>query len=208
VGGAIAGAFEPDLTLWEPWSPAEAASRLAGVPARWYVAAGWALDLFLGRETRDHEDLEIGVPEKEYDAVAERLAAQGLDLFVVGGGLARPPTERALAIHHQTWARDRDTGSWRIDVLREPSDDDQWVFRRDPRIRRPCAGIVGVTSDGIPYAQPEIVLLFKAKAVRPKDEADFTTVLPDLGAGWRRWLHDALALVHPGHRWLDALTQA
>lgn len=30
------------------WTPAEVTRRLAGVRAPWYVAAGWALDLFRG----------------------------------------------------------------------------------------------------------------------------------------------------------------
>jgi Aminoglycoside-2''-adenylyltransferase len=207
VGDAIGGAFEPDLALWEPWSPAEAASVLEGVDARWYVAAGWALDLFLGDETRDHDDLEIGVSAHEYDAIAERLSSHGLELFVVGGGLAWPPTETARAAHHQTWARDRDTGSWRVDVMREPSDDGSWVFRRDPGIRLPAASVVARTSAGIPYAQPEIVLLFKAKGARPKDESDFVRVLPHLDERRRRWLRDALALVHPGHAWIEVLKE-
>jgi hypothetical protein len=207
VGDGIAGAFEPDLGRWEAWSPSEVARRLEGVCAHWYVAAGWALDLFVGGRTRDHDDLEIGVPAREYDAVAERLAEHGLDLFVVGDGVARPPTGAALAAHHQTWARDRENGRWRVDVMREPSDGDDWVFRRDHRIRLPAVSVVARTATGIPYAQPEIVLLFKAKAVRQKDEDDFARVLPFLDARRRNWLREGLELVHPGHAWLAALTE-
>ena len=47
-----------------------------------------------------------------------------------------------------------------------------------------------------------------AKGVRAKDEADFTAALPLLGDEQRRWLVDALVLVHPGHRWLPALVSA
>jgi hypothetical protein len=31
--------------VWQPWRPDEAARRLAGVAAAWYVAGGRALDL-------------------------------------------------------------------------------------------------------------------------------------------------------------------
>jgi hypothetical protein len=206
VGDGIAGAFEPDLGRWDAWSPTETARRLEDVPARWYVAAGWALDLFLGGRTRDHDDLEIGVPAHEYGVVAEQLVEHGLELFVVGEGLARPPTEAALAAHHQTWARD-EAGRWRVDVMREPSDGDDWAFRRDPRIRLPSGSVVARTAAGIPYAQPEIVLLFKAKAVRQKDDDDFARVLPALDATRRSWLREALELVHPDHPWLAALPE-
>ncbi|HEX3303033.1 MAG TPA: hypothetical protein VHR64_09145 [Thermomicrobiales bacterium] len=54
--------FEPVLLKWEPWRPQEVAHLLAQVEAPWYVAAGWAIDLFLGCPRRAHEDIEIGVP--------------------------------------------------------------------------------------------------------------------------------------------------
>jgi len=37
-----------------------------------------------------------------------------------------------------------------------------------------------VTADGIPYLSPEICLLFKAKAVRDKEVADFEVALPPM----------------------------
>ena len=66
-----AGAFEPDLSLWDAWRPEEVAARLAGVQAPWCVAAGWAIDLFLGEERREHEDLEIAVPRERFAEIAE-----------------------------------------------------------------------------------------------------------------------------------------
>ncbi len=89
--------------------------------------------------------------------------------------------------------------------MREPSDGDTWICRRDERIRLPYDQVIERTADGIPYGRPEIVLLFKAKAARPKDDADFLAVLPHLGRERRRWLADALELVHPGHTWLERL---
>ena len=65
-----AGAFEPDLSLWDAWRPDHVAALLAGVQAPWYVAAGWAIDLFLGEERREHEDLEIAVPRERFSEVA------------------------------------------------------------------------------------------------------------------------------------------
>ena len=88
---------------------------------------------------------------------------------------------------------------------REPWDDDVWVLARDPRIRLSAASLIAHTAEGIPYARPDVVLLLKANASRPKDELDFATTLPYLGAGHRAWLRDALALVHPEHRWLAEL---
>ena len=48
--------------LWEAWTPSEVAQRMSGVAAQWYVAAGWALELFTADAAREHDDLEIAVP--------------------------------------------------------------------------------------------------------------------------------------------------
>ncbi|HEX5939969.1 MAG TPA: hypothetical protein VFZ12_06380, partial [Dehalococcoidia bacterium] len=58
--------------------------------------------------------------------------------------------------------------------------------------------------DGIPYLRPEICLLFKAKAVRDKDRADFEAALPRMSHAQRAWLHTALERVHPDHDWISA----
>ena len=93
--------FEPDLSAWSAWSPSEVARLLIDVDAPWYVTAGWALDLFHGRQTRDHEDLEIAVPATGFAEIKRALS--DYDLYVVGGGLAQALTSETLAEHHQTW---------------------------------------------------------------------------------------------------------
>jgi hypothetical protein len=197
--------FEPDVTTWAAWRPDEVARRLAGVHAPWYVAAGWAIDLFLGGQRRAHEDLEVAVPQARFGEVAGALT--DLEFFVVGDGLAWPLAQAggAFAAHHQTWGREPATGLWRLDVFREPADGATWVCRRDGRIRLPYARLILRTADGIPYARPEVVLLFKAKAARPKDDDDLAAVLPRLGSAERGWLAEALEVVHPDHRWLTEL---
>jgi hypothetical protein len=193
--------FAPDLDAWDAWRPDELAARLTDIDVPWYVAGGWAIDLFPGEERRAHEDLEIGIPHDRFDSVAPALPE--MDWFAVGDGLAWPlPACRdRFEDHHQTWGRDRATGRWRLDIMREPHDRENWIARRDARIRMPYSQLIQWTPDGIPYGAPEVVLLFKAKAARPKDEADFAAVLPRLTESSREWLRGALALVHPGHRW-------
>ena len=102
--------------------------------------------------------------------------------------------------------REPATGTWRMDVFREPAEGGTWICARDPRIRLPYAELIEWTADGIPYGRPEVVLLFKAKhAHRPRDRYDFETVVPRLEPARRRWLAEALAGVHPGHVWLANL---
>lgn len=197
--------FEPDLSAWDAWHPSEVARLLRDVDTPWYVTAGWALDLFRGRQTRDHDDVEIAVPADGFSEVQRALSE--FDLDAIGRALAHPLTPEALAEHHQTWVRERATGHWRLDIMREPWDEDTWVFRRDTRVRLPRVRVIAFTGDGIPYARPEVALLYKAKNARPKDHDDFARVLPLLDPAARRWLAETLALVHPRHRWLETLNR-
>lgn len=200
------GGFAPDVTLWDAWRPEEITRRLSGVTAPWCVAAGWSIDLFLGRETRAHGDLEIAVPHPRFDEVAAALP--GMEMFVVGSGMAWPLATAGAEFEneHQTWVREPESGLWRVDIFREPSADGQWVCRRDQRIRLPYDRVIQRTGTGIPYCRPEISLLFKAKGRRPKDDADFANVLPHLDDDSRRWLAETLTMVHPDHVWLSELT--
>jgi hypothetical protein len=200
-------AFHPDVSKWDAWRPDKVAELLDGVAVPWYVAAGWAIELFLREQRREHEDLEIAVPNTRFDELADVL--EGFEVCVITDRAEATPLAEArdrLMDTHQTWIREPATGSWRFDVFREPSDGDTWICRREPAIRMPYARLIERTEDGIPYGRPEVVLLFKAKhAHEGKNAGDFEVVLPRLEPERRTWLRDALERVHPGHQWLEAL---
>jgi hypothetical protein len=196
----------PGVEAWHPWSPRELADRLAGVTAPWCITGGWALDLWHGRETRPHEDLELAVPRSQWFAI--RGAFDACELFTAGDGElvhlprgAQPPPHR-----HQTWVLDPIAREWRTDIFLEPGDISTWVYRRDEALVLPRSEAVAHTTDGIPYLRPELVLLFKAKAARPKDELDFAAALPSLGTDIRRKLLVWLERFHPGHNWIARLS--
>lgn len=189
---------------WDAWRPEEIARLLAGVPVPWYVASGWAIDLFRGGQTREHEDLEIAVPAGAGFA-SVRQALAGYDIEVVGPGRRWPLDSPAFDVLHQSWVSEPATGVYRLDIFREPHDGDTWICRRDETIRLPYDQIIRRTPAGIPYLVPEIVLLFKAKHARPKDETDLRGTLPLLDPAAHDWLGWALRRVHPGHRWIEML---
>jgi hypothetical protein len=186
------------------WTPSEVAHRLTGTATPWYVAAGWALDLFRGGQTRVHEDVEIGIPAASFAEIRNRFPGYAFDT-VSSGRIWENAAANVLAATHQTWLRDPATGDYLLDVFREPHDGDTWICRRDDTIRLPYSDIIHHDDDGVPYLAPELVLLFKAKHVRPKDQADFDGTVPHMTSAQRETLAELLAHVHPGHHWLADL---
>jgi hypothetical protein len=186
------------------WTPTEVAQRLAGISTRWCVAAGWALDLFRGMQTREHSDTEIAIPAASFPEVRKRFPGYIFDA-VSSGRIWENAAPDALAATHQTWLRDPATSDYLLDVFREPHDGETWICRRDETIRFPYSRIIQHTPDGIPYLEPELVLLFKAKHARPKDQADFDETIPHLTPAQRATLADLLTRAHPGHRWIANL---
>ncbi|WP_305788235.1 nucleotidyltransferase domain-containing protein [Symbioplanes lichenis] len=61
------------------WAPDQVAHHLAGVATPWCVAAGWALDLFRGRQTRSHGDIEIAIPAAGFPGIRSRFAGYSFD---------------------------------------------------------------------------------------------------------------------------------
>jgi hypothetical protein len=69
------------------WTPIEVAQQLAGIGTPWYVAAGWALDLFRGRQTRAQGDIEIAIPAANFLEVRYRFPG---NRRIAIGGHVRP----------------------------------------------------------------------------------------------------------------------
>jgi hypothetical protein len=197
----------PELEAWQAWHPTEAQRILSDLPVPWYVAGGWAIDLGLGRQTRRHEDLEIAIARTDFARYREFVNTLGrFDLYDAGDGrLTRLDGGPSNPDNHQIWLLDRDAQVWRMDTFLEARDQRTWRTHRDPRIEIPMTEAVRRTADGIPYLAPALVLYMKAKAARPKDDADLRTVLPTLDTDERDLLARTIALVHPGHRWLDTI---
>jgi hypothetical protein len=191
--------------IWRALEPPAAHRILRAVDAPWWIAGGWAIDLFVGRQTRAHKDLDVGV--RRVDASRIIAALSGWEFFEAKQGSLVPlaPGMAPRAGVNSLWGRPVGEPHWNLELLLDDSDESDWIFRREPSIRRPLATALCATPDGTPYLAPEIQLLYKARDLRPEDQSDFDHAAPRLDRAAVRWLRDGLSRLLPQHPWLLAL---
>ncbi|GMQ85991.1 MAG: hypothetical protein BMS9Abin07_1562 [Acidimicrobiia bacterium] len=189
------------------WSELEPVADL-GVP--WYVAGGWAIDLFVGRVTREHKDVDLVISRHHQHTAHQHLGDRDWYMIVphpdglTDRGRIEPwDGKRLVPPAHQILADDQD--GHRIEFLLSEIDQGLWRSRRTPEVTMPAQQMALSTSDGIRYLTPEIVLLYKAKLMRAWDDADFETALLEMDLAQRHWLFHALEQSHPGHPWTSRL---
>jgi hypothetical protein len=173
---------------------------------QWCVIGGWALDLWLGFESRPHGDLEVALPRTQLQALCNALS--DLEPYSISqGDLRALPAGAALApARHQVRFLDVTENAWRLDVMLDPGDAETWIYRRDESLRAPRQQLIGGRGS-IPYMKPEVVLFFKAKAPREKDERDFELCLAHLPRDGQVWLSRCLQDHYPHHPWLQRLRE-
>lgn len=188
----------------------EQLADIADLPVPWWVAGGWAIDLFVDRVTRDHHDLDLVVARDDQRAVFEYLADRDWSQIVphpdglTGEGTIEAWNGAPLSLPiHQILADTSD--GVRIEFQLSEIEEGLWQSRLDPELAVPAEAMALTASDGTPYVSPEIVLLDKAGNQREWDEAAFATALPEMNLAQRHWLFHALEQQHPGHPWMPRL---
>jgi hypothetical protein len=200
---------------------AEAVELFVGFDRPWFVAGGWAIDLYLGRVRRSHKDVDIAIFREDQLALQHHLASW--DLLKIVDGKMEPwlRGERLDLPIMQVVLKLGSDGYAELEVLLNESTGDLWYRRNRPEVTRPKK-LIGMRSEqGIPFLAPEIVLLYKSKHLHSRyaanphhdhyqegkinDEADFQTVRETLDEERRAWLRSAIETCYPGHPWVEQL---
>jgi Aminoglycoside-2''-adenylyltransferase len=191
------------------YAPRDARNLFGQASRPWWVAGGWAIDLFLGQVTRDHEDLDVAILRKEELVFRSFLADWDRRTSVGEGRLDAVPLRTGAPVpsdREVIWCRPSSESGWAFELLLSRTEGDDWLFKRNPAIRRRVDELGSATPDGVPFLRPEVALLFKAKAMRARDRDDFEGVVGELAPeARRRWLRDALVATHPSHEWIGRL---
>lgn len=181
----------------------EITSLMSGFDKPWFFVGGWAIDLFLGKETRHHQDIEIGIFRNDQRELKDYF--KDWSFKKVSSGEFFPWEDEFLQLPiHEIHGLNKSNGN-HIEILLNEKMGSFWRFRRDLSITYPIKTALSHTHINIPYLNPEIVLLYKAKNTRAKDHQDFMGIINYLDNQKQKWLRSAIGSQDPHHDWLKLL---
>lgn len=193
---------------WDPLHPGELAGLLGELTCFWWLAGGWALELYTGQQLRSHADTDIEIPREALPKL--RRVLPGWDLQLAHDGRLTPwdglsQVEPPIS---DIWCRPVAGEPWRLQVMLATVRGGRWHYRRDERISRPLAEVTIPGPFGLRLLAPEIQLLYKSRNPRPKDEADFIAVVDYLEPERRAWLAEVFDIIYDRHPWSERLALA
>lgn len=195
---------------WKPLLPIEAKAVLKDLTCPWAIAGGWAIDLFLGRTTRPHSDIDILI--RRDDQFQLQRALRDWEMWVADPPGTLRPWKKSEFIGkglQDIWCRRTKNDPWQLQVMLFDVEEENWVFKRDESIRRPLSEVFFEVSPGYRILAPEVQLLYKSKAMRDKDAADFAASVQSLSASQKAWLKETLFKVYGReHPWSAELSGA
>jgi hypothetical protein len=206
-------------TARAPEAVAYVRDLLVGFRPSWFLCGGWAADAWLGRQTREHWDVDIGVFHDDQHAIFDHFP--GWALVAHDPNVADDTTEpwdgrRLDAPAHIHVPRAEGSlatvptaihTAFEFEFLLAEGSGGDWLLNRELDIRVPLERGVRQSPWGMPAVAAEVILFFKAggNPVRPQDEQDFFALLPILSRAQRSWLRESLGAAAAGHPWLTHL---
>jgi hypothetical protein len=201
----------------------------------WSICGGGAIDLFLGKKTRVHKDLDIAVYWEDRNAIISLMLDSGWRVFeACGGGVIHelfdkqdiPFEKRNLFCFTTNETRcslepigenkyrfgfekkEQDDFNY-VEFLFNKRDDEYFYLPSKPNLKRSLNKAI-IKSNDVPFLSPEIVLFYKSSYLDGPDtndhSQDFTLTLPLLDLEQKQWLRGAIEKEHSNdHVWLQRL---
>lgn len=195
------------------------------------VCGGFAIDLFLGYESRKHGDIDILAYWKDRNAIIEYMRSKGYEVFkMLGGGKCHCITDINNQMYQkrnifclkdncelvQLWETSEEDilfidfkhiGQTKLNFMEflfNDKTDTDFLYARNHDVKRSLDKTV-LFADGIPYLAPEICLLYKSTDIsREGYQHDYEKAFGKMSEDQRDWLNRALNTMFPdGHKWIN-----
>jgi hypothetical protein len=109
----------PDATNVVPLQPRDIQALLSDSPFRWWIAGGWALDLFMCEQTRPHFDVDVAIARKDQGAAQNYLSHWDFQYAVrIDDKIVLRPWESGQILGrevHGVWGRETTDAPWRFE---------------------------------------------------------------------------------------------
>jgi hypothetical protein len=192
---------------------------------------GFAVELFLDKKIRSHNDIDVSAYWNERDKIILYMQSLNWNVYeMCGGGMVHHITD----INNQLKLKkniccfkddynpvslipQNEKGMYQIDFdnkeqkclnfiefLFNNKSDKNFIYDRNDEITLPLSRAVLYRND-IPYLAPEMVLLYKSTDInREGYQLDFISTIAKMDKEEKNWLKNALLTTNPaGHLWIE-----
>lgn len=194
----------------------------------WAICGGFAIDLFLEKDTRTHGDIDICVFEKDREKIFHYMLQNNWLVYEFRGQGKVRPLDAALSSEtgrnlmctngecdivkfypceneDLLWYEFFHTGIKEFNYLEflfNTTNEDCFVFDKSQGIKRKISKAI-LFKNGIPYLAPEIVLLYKAsRSENAEYHYDFEQTYLHMDDEQKTWFSQSLDVLYPdGHIW-------
>ena len=203
---------------------------MAGIGLDYALCGGHAIDLYLGKKTRPHKDLDVAVYREDRDKIIQYMLNENWDIYEpCGAGFLHKIndissqkyvkdniwcvksynqnykfTEYEKDMYTVCFNNSEQTELDYIEFLFNTRADGNFLYRRNHNIKMSLENAI-LKINAVPCLAPEIVLLYKSTAPDNADyQLDFENALKKMNEEQSAWLKKALSIMFPcGHKWLE-----
>ena len=191
---------------------------------------GFAIDLFLGYESRRHGDIDIFAYWQDRDKIIKYMQSMDYEVYeMMGNGKGHHITNIEIQYKVKSnifcckgncelvsFSKTDEEDVYLIDFKRigqsklnfieflfNEKTDLEFTYSRNKNITRNLEDTI-LYSKGIPFLAPEICLLYKSTDTeRDGYQQDYNLAIKEMNREQIEWFNSALALVNPnGHKWM------
>lgn len=183
-----------DFSNWHPYSLEQIKLLFSAADFKWGIAGGWAIDLYIERQTRQHEDIDILILSCEQQKLFNYL--KRFTIYVAKDGKLSIWSGQKIDDSCSLWVSELQSTPFIFEILLIDAVEDKWIYKRDGRISGELNSLFIDSKYDMRIVAPEIQLLYKlgASSVREKDIQDLKAIYKFISTSQLEWLKSSLNL--------------
>ncbi|ULG72297.1 nucleotidyltransferase domain-containing protein [Macrococcus brunensis] len=181
-----------DFSNWNPYSLEQIKVLFSAADFKWGIAGGWAIDLYIERQTRQHEDMDILILSSEQQNLFNYL--KSFTVYVAKDGKLSIWSGQKIDDSCSLWVSEHQSTPFIFEILLMDIVEDKWIYKRDRKINGELNSLFIESKYDVKIVAPEVQLLYKlgASSIRDKDIQDLKAVYKFLDASQLEWLEASL----------------